>query len=141
LFGKPAVLAHGDALCTDDAEYQRIRSEVRSAGWQRAFLARPMAERQAFARSARAESERAKAARYPSDVNAGAVDALLREAGASLLIHGHTHRPACHEWLLDGQTARRWVLPDWDAIDGRGGFLWLDARGFEPDGWLPASGA
>jgi len=136
LFGEPALLAHGDALCTDDADYQRIRSDVRSPGWQRDFLARPMADRLAFARSARAESERAKAARYPADVNAGAVDAMLREAGATLLIHGHTHRPACHEWPLDGRTARRWVLPDWDARDGRGGFLWADARGLEADGWL-----
>ena len=141
LFGEPAVLAHGDALCTDDIGYQRIRAEIRAPDWRSAFLARPMAERLAFARSARAESERVKAARYPSDVNAGAVDALLREAGARLLIHGHTHRPACHQWLLDGQTARRWVLPDWDAFDGRGGFLWADAGGFETDGWLPASGA
>jgi len=139
LFGEPAVLAHGDALCTDDLDYQRVRAEVRSPGWQRAFLARPMTDRLAFARSARAESERAKAARYPSDVNAGAVEALLREGGARLLIHGHTHRPACHAWRLDGQIARRWVLPDWDAIDGRGGFLWADARGFETDGWLQDS--
>jgi UDP-2,3-diacylglucosamine hydrolase len=136
LFGQPVVLAHGDALCTDDTDYQRIRSQLRSPAWQQAFLARPLAERLAFARSARAESERAKAARYPSDVTRAAVDALLAESGAQLLIHGHTHRPAHHRWTqADGRPGERWVLPDWDATDGRGGFLWVSADGFAADGW------
>lgn len=133
LFGEPAVLAHGDALCTDDLDYQRLRRELRSGDWQRDFLARPIDERLDFARSARAESERVKAARYPSDVNRGTVEALMRATGSRLMIHGHTHRPACHEWMLDGRLARRWVLPDWHAAEDRGGFLWADHRGCRAD--------
>jgi UDP-2,3-diacylglucosamine hydrolase len=150
LFGEPVVLAHGDALCTDDAQYQRIRAQVRGAAWQADFLARPLTERLAIARGLRAESERVKAERLqgglsgpasagvsadipaglPDDVNANAVDALLRASGALTMIHGHTHRPACHEWQLDGRAARRWVLPDWDAATGRGGFLLASGDGF-----------
>ncbi|MCM5569470.1 UDP-2,3-diacylglucosamine diphosphatase [Burkholderiaceae bacterium FT117] len=141
LFGEPVVLAHGDALCTDDVDYQRIRAEVRTDGWQAAFLARPLPERLAIALSLRAESERVKASRYPSDVNRDAVEALLRAAGAAAIVHGHTHRPARHAWRTggpDGRPAVRWVLPDWDAADGRGGFLWARESGFEPEGWTTA---
>ncbi len=155
LFDEPVVLAHGDALCTDDADYQRVRARVRGEAWQSEFLARPLDERLAIALALRAESEGARARREsesdpgstrakgePSgsplsaladsagDVNQGAVDEALRAAGAATIIHGHTHRPACHEWQLDARRARRWVLPDWDAGAGRGGFLRADARGF-----------
>ena len=133
LFGDTVVLAHGDALCTADVDYQRVRSQVRSEGWQQAFLARTLSERLAFARAMRAESERHKAGRYPVDVDTREVDALLRSASAGTLIHGHTHRPACHRWQFDGLPAQRWVLPDWDAREPRGGFLWVSADGYRAD--------
>ena len=34
-------------------------------------------------------------------------------AACALLIHGHTHRPAVHEFELDGAPARRIVLGAW----------------------------
>jgi UDP-2,3-diacylglucosamine hydrolase len=62
------------------------------------------------------------------------VDAALRAAGARTMVHGHTHRPGCHRWPLDGEPARRWVLPDWQAqtadVAARGGFLRVDAAGW-----------
>ncbi|HRO59906.1 MAG TPA: UDP-2,3-diacylglucosamine diphosphatase, partial [Burkholderiaceae bacterium] len=131
LFGEPVVLAHGDALCTDDHDYQKIRAVVRGDAWQTQFLTRPLAERLALARQLREQSEQVKASRYEiSDVAQAAVDATLRAAGARAMIHGHTHRPACHEWQLDGGQAHRWVLSDWDAAIGRGGFLRVDRNGF-----------
>ena len=51
------VLSHGDALCTDDTAYQAFRRQVRDPAWQQAFLAKPLAERQAIARHMRAQSE------------------------------------------------------------------------------------
>jgi len=137
MFGAAVLLAHGDALCTDDQPYQRARAEVRSARWQAGFLRRPLAERLRIAHELRAESRRSQAARTmmgdadPGDVNPHAVDAALRAAGAHTMIHGHTHRPACHRWQLDGAPACRWVLPDWHAGDPcRGGFLRVDAAGW-----------
>ncbi|MFA7666004.1 MAG: UDP-2,3-diacylglucosamine diphosphatase [Burkholderiaceae bacterium] len=130
LFGEPVVLTHGDALCTDDTDYQHLRTRLRSVQWQQAFLARPLPERLAFARAMRTESERYKAAAgAPADVAQTAVDALLRACGARTMIHGHTHRPACHRWSDAYGDACRWVLSDWDARDGRGGFLWATAEG------------
>ena len=29
------------------------------------------------------------------------------------MIHGHTHRPAIHDFTLDGNPAQRIVLGDW----------------------------
>jgi hypothetical protein len=74
------VLSHGDALCTDDQEYQSFRALVRQADWQQAFLARPLVERRAIARELRQQSEFAKRdkADYLMDVNAGATDDFLR---------------------------------------------------------------
>lgn len=115
LYGTRTLLMHGDSLCTDDAPYQAFRAASRGAAWQRAFLARPLAERQAFAEQARAESRRytREAGDALTDVNADAVAAALRAAGSSRLIHGHTHRPAVHTFTLDGHEAERIVLGDW----------------------------
>lgn len=125
LFGTPALLSHGDALCTDDADYQAFRAQSRDPAWQRAFLSRPLGERLAVARALRERSEVEKSAKadYLMDVNPTAVQRTMREAGVALLIHGHTHRPACHRIQLDHASAARWVLPDWDGRAGRGGML------------------
>lgn len=114
------VLSHGDALCTDDHEYQAFRALVRPPSWQTAFLARPLAERRAIAVALRQGSENAKRAKagYLMDVNSGTADDFLRAHGYATLIHGHTHRPATHDHLVDGIHVERWVLSDWS--DGAG---------------------
>ena len=108
------LLSHGDALCVDDAPYMQFRQQVRSAEWQQAFLAKPLAERQAIARGLRQQSEERKhsGAEY-ADVDAQAARQLLMDADALTLIHGHTHKPAEHDL---GGGMRRVVLSDWDAV-------------------------
>lgn len=115
LHGTPAVLLHGDVLCTDDVAYQSFRAQVRDPAWQAAFLARPLAERRAFAAQAR-DASRAHTSSTDMaimDVDQDAVERALREAGVTRMIHGHTHRPAIHDFMLDGKPARRTVLGDW----------------------------
>jgi len=114
LHGKRWLLSHGDLLCLEDVDYLRFREQVRSAAWQQAFLARPLAERYALARDIRAGSETHKrsASMVWADVDAQAACQWLRHAKAHTLIHGHTHRPAQHD-LGDG--LQRIVLSDWDA--------------------------
>jgi len=125
--GTPTLLAHGDAWCTRDVEYQRFRALARQPDFQRQFLAKPVEERMAFARGARLRSEHEKSMKAMDimDVTPDAVLAALRAAGVQRVIHGHTHRPAAHVLDLDGAPAERWVLPDWDLDDAepRGGFL------------------
>lgn len=115
LHGEDVLLMHGDTLCTDDTEYQAIRRQLRSAEWQREFLARPLEQRRAFAQQARAESRAAQQNKSMAlmDVNPGEVRRTMAGQDVRLLIHGHTHRPAVHEFDLDGKPARRIVLGDW----------------------------
>lgn len=110
-----ALLLHGDTLCTDDREYQAFRATVRSAPWQRDFLARPLVARKAEIENLRARSEREKGVKPAvlMDTNAAAVGEAFRRHGVARVIHGHTHRRACHESEVDGRPCSRWVLGDW----------------------------
>ena len=127
--GARIALAHGDAECTDDRDYQAFRAQVRSPQWQLAFLAQSLASRKAIIDSMRTGSREAQRGKAMDimDVNPDAIARLFDETGTALLIHGHTHRPAVHR---NGSRVR-YVLPDWDgdAIPPRGGWLALDAAG------------
>ncbi|HET7562564.1 MAG TPA: UDP-2,3-diacylglucosamine diphosphatase [Rhodanobacteraceae bacterium] len=115
LYGTPTLILHGDVLCTDDAAYLAFRKQVRDPAWQNAFLSRPLAERRAFAAQAR-DASRAHTSSTDMeimDVNQGAVESALRDAGVTRMLHGHTHRPAIHEFMLDDEPAQRIVLGDW----------------------------
>ena len=114
LYGEPVLVMHGDALCTDDRAYQRLRATVRDADWQRQFLALSIEARRALAGAARAGSQAHTAAmEYTiTDVNADSVAAALRAAGTATLLHGHTHRPAIHASKSTGGRTRI-VLGDW----------------------------
>jgi len=126
LFGTPTLLTHGDTLCTDDHEYMMFREQIRSARWAGDFLAKPLAVRKAIIGGLRRQSEDEKRRKTSAimDVNAGAVEAQLRAAGYPRIIHGHTHRPALHQHVVDGHHCERWVLADWYA---RGSVLVCDS--------------
>lgn len=113
--GVKTLLTHGDALCTDDADYQRFRAQVRDPAWRAAFLARPLAERKREIEALRARSEAEKKIKPMAimDVNADAVVAMLAERGAQAMIHGHIHRQGRHEHQVAGTIRQRWVLGDW----------------------------
>ena len=108
------LLSHGDVLCVNDTEYLAFRREVRSPTWQHTFLARPLAERHAVARALRTQSEaRTQTQLHNADIDGPMAQAWLTQAQASMLIHGHTHRPGVH--TLSAQHTR-WCLSDWDAL-------------------------
>ena len=115
LYGEAVLVMHGDALCTDDRAYQRLRATVRDAAWQRQFLALSIEARRALAGAARAGSQAHTAAMENTitDVNSDSVAAALRAAGTATLLHGHTHRPAIHALEVDGKPRTRIVLGDW----------------------------
>ena len=130
LYGERVLVMHGDALCTDDRAYQRLRATVRDPEWQREFLALSIAARRSLAGAARVGSQAHTAALdYAiADVNPDSVAAALRAAGTSTLLHGHTHRPAIHPLDVDGRACTRIVLGDWHA---RGSVLRWDRSGPE----------
>jgi len=111
--GQRWLLSHGDALCLGDTEYLQFRAQVRSAGWQRDFLDKPLVERKAIAQGLRQQSEARKRSGIDyADVDADVACAWLHAAQATAMIHGHTHKPADHDL---GQGLQRIVLSDWDA--------------------------
>ena len=110
------LLSHGDIFCTDDSEYMQFRNMVREPHWQQQFLHKSAEERVRIARDMREQSQQhgqEKAADI-MDVNQQTVEQIMSEHHISTLIHGHTHRPAIHEFKLHGQTMQRIVLPDWN---------------------------
>lgn len=127
--GQRILLLHGDAQCTDDSAYMAFRAQVRDPTWQRAFLARPLAERKAIIAGMREGSRDAQRAKPMDimDVNPDAIARLFERNGVALMIHGHTHRPAVHR----SAAGIRHVLPDWDCDHGqpRGGWLAIDLNG------------
>jgi UDP-2,3-diacylglucosamine hydrolase len=114
------LLSHGDAGCLGDTDYQSFRQVVRQAHWQEDFLAKTLTERESIARQLRSQSEILK--KNSSAVYADVADEwstqMLQEAGATCLVHGHTHRPALHS-LSKAPLMQRYVLSDWDAASIR----------------------
>jgi UDP-2,3-diacylglucosamine hydrolase len=129
--GTPTLLLHGDTLCSDDREYQDFRSTVRSAQWQRDFLAKPLAERRTIAEELRTRSEAEKRSKPMAlmDVSNAAVQSAFETHKVARIVHGHTHRQAHHTY----PGRERWVLPEWDHA---GGALACDETGCR---WLEFS--
>jgi UDP-2,3-diacylglucosamine hydrolase len=130
LYGTPTLILHGDSLCTDDVKHQESRALLRSQKWKEEFLAQPLARRIALAQEYRSMS-REHLRDQPEaimDVNTQAVNDLMQEYGVTQMIHGHTHRPAIHDFTLGDAPARRIVLGDWDQY---GSVLACDKNGCE----------
>lgn len=132
LYGTPTLLMHGDLLCSNDTSYQAFRSQVRSDVWQSQFLSQPLAARQAFAAQARAASKQHQSGLMDDqqenimDVTQTTVEATMKRYGVNRLIHGHTHRPAIHQFHVEGNSSQRIVLGDWYS---QGSVLRVDADG------------
>lgn len=112
---RDALLMHGDTLCTDDVEYQKFRQLSRSEAWKQDILSKSLEERIQIALSLRAKSKQSTTEKeeYIMDVNQDATDNVFIENDISLLIHGHTHRPAIHHKTINGNDTIRIVLGDW----------------------------
>lgn len=129
LGGEPVLLMHGDTLCTRDLAYMKMRRYLRNpvSLWILRHL--PLATRQKLARKLRSESRaqtRMKATEIV-DVTPEEVPKVMAAHGVRTLVHGHTHRPAIHKLVVEGEPARRIVLGDWDR---RGWTLQVDGQGF-----------
>ncbi|GAB2932857.1 UDP-2,3-diacylglucosamine diphosphatase [Rheinheimera gaetbuli] len=119
LYGTPALIMHGDSLCTLDIAYQKFRKWWNQPWWQWLLLKTPVSFRQGIAAKARRKSAAHKARcasqQQPQimDVTPDEVPRVMAEAGVLKLIHGHTHRPAVHQLEVNGKAAERYVLGDW----------------------------
>ncbi|CUX95860.1 UDP-2,3-diacylglucosamine hydrolase [Candidatus Gullanella endobia] len=112
LEGLRIVILHGDILCTVDESYQRFRRQVHQRWLQQLFLTLPLWLRLYIVHRMRINSLRINTSKTADtmDVNAKSVIAVMDNARATVMIHGHTHRPAIHQ--LPGKRLRA-VLGAW----------------------------
>ncbi len=122
LYGTRILLMHGDALCTLDVEYMKARKLMHNCILQKLFLLLPLKFRQKLANNLRNKSEHYKKniSKEIMDVTQDEVIRVMQKHHVQFLIHGHTHRPAIHQFLLDNINVERIVLPAWH---GKGAVL------------------
>jgi UDP-2,3-diacylglucosamine hydrolase len=113
--GESVQISHGDIYCTDDLSYQRYRRFVHHPLSMRIYHALPFFIRRKIIDTARGQSQTSTQTKSSviMDVNQHAVEASLRENRVNILLHGHTHRPAIHEFESAGEQMKRIVLGDW----------------------------
>ena len=127
LGNKKTVILHGDTLCIDDKEYQKFRTKVRAESWKKKFLNQKIYTRLEVCKDLRKKSYEAQKNKSEllMDVNESEVKKLFRELNyPSLMIHGHTHRPKRHKYIIDKHSCERWVLNDW--YDSGSYLIWKD---------------
>lgn len=130
LGGKPALLMHGDLLCTDDVDYLALREYVRDEERIKNFLTQSAEERWAFINSLRTQSKQATQSKSSEimDVNQQQVLETMTKYSVNTLIHGHTHRPAIHKLTINDDDAQRIVLGSWDS--GKPSYLLWEGEAF-----------
>ncbi len=120
LLGSATLLTHGDLLCTDDLPYQAFRTKAHTLEWQEHVLSKPLLIRLLAARWYRFRSylHKRKKSQSIMDVNQETVVRIMQEHACLRLIHGHTHRPNIHDFLINNHAAQRFVLSAWSKESG-----------------------
>jgi len=109
------VILHGDLLCVDDLSYQKFRRKMHNKWLQCLFLLLPRYFRKKIATKLRNRSNQYNQQKYEyiMDVNQQAIEAMMNNNQAKMMIHGHTHKPAAHQFNINGKAITRMVLGAW----------------------------
>jgi len=109
------LLTHGDILCTKDVGYLRMRKILRSKLGLTILKNIPLKLRRKLAQILRTQSTKRTRYKEPhiTDVTDLAVINLMQKFNVNTLIHGHTHRPKMHNWVIANKNMQRMVLGDW----------------------------
>jgi UDP-2,3-diacylglucosamine hydrolase len=119
LYGRPVLLMHGDTLCTLDVKYLAWRKKTHHTALRGIFLHLPLIMRRSIADYLRGKSKQhtqSLQSNMPEIMNVtdAEVVRVLEQSMVRDLIHGHTHRPGIHNFLLtNGEQATRIVLGAW----------------------------
>ena len=110
------LLIHGDSLCTDDVDYQKLKKVLRNSIIQFIFLQLPKKLRLKLTGQLRKKSIEAQSYKSEKimDVNQLAIDKLMINYPDADIIHGHTHRQNTHRM----ERYTRYVLGDWKNNQG-----------------------
>ena len=110
------LLMHGDSLCTDDINYQKLKSVLRNPITKFIFLKLPKNLRLKLTGQLRQRSIEAQSYKTEElmDVNQATTDSIMSNYPGFDLIHGHTHRQKTH----NEEKYVRHVLGDWSSTKG-----------------------
>ena len=113
---KKYVLLHGDSLCTDDIDYQKMKKILRNRLVKSIILHLPKKWRLKLSGNIRKKSIQAQINKpdYIMDVNQETTKSLMSNYANADLIHGHTHRKNTHP----SKAFTRYVLGDWSNTQG-----------------------
>ena len=119
LDGEKILLSHGDIFCSNDIGYQRYRCFMETGFTRFVFPRLPYALRIKLSHGLRPLIKKSsnKKSKEIIDVDQSTVEQAMLDSDVLHLIHGHTHRPDVHQFLLKGQNATRTVLSDWYVND------------------------
>ena len=113
---KKFLLIHGDSLCTDDINYQKLKKILRNPLTQFIFL--KLSKKFRLKLTGQLRKKSIEAQKYKTeelmDVNQEATDLLMSKYPGFDLIHGHTHRQKTHK----EEKYSRHVLGDWSNAKG-----------------------
>lgn len=115
VYGKKAVVLHGDTLCTDDVKYLAFREKVHQPWLQWVFNRIPFFIKKKIVSKVQSDIKDDKQTKTLDimDVTQHEVERVLQVSGVDLMIHGHTHRPAVHTFESNQLQCTRIVLGDW----------------------------
>ena len=113
---KKFLLIHGDSLCTDDINYQKLKKILRNPITQFIFL--KLSKKFRLKLTGQLRKKSIEAQKYKTeelmDVNQETTDLLMSNYPGFELIHGHTHRQKTH---IEEKYTRH-VLGDWSNAKG-----------------------
>lgn len=127
------LLSHGDAFCTLDIKYQKMKKILRNPFLMFVLLRMPLSWR--YKLKEMLENKSAKSFDQEPSNTYLVVDATIAtiaiEKHANVVIHGHTHKPG--KYLINtynNNIITRYEIPDWtDRVPG--GYILLDNHTIE----------
>jgi len=130
LYGRRAVILHGDTLCTQDVKYLEYRAKVHQPWLQWVFNRIPMFVKKKIVNKVQSDIKTEKQTKSLDimDVTQQEVENVMLDHKVDLMIHGHTHRPDIHTFQVEDSDYTRVVLGDWYT---QGSVLVYDQNGFE----------
>ncbi|WCE30707.1 UDP-2,3-diacylglucosamine diphosphatase [Vibrio sp. SCSIO 43137] len=115
LYGRQAIILHGDTLCTDDHKYQAYRKKVHLPWLQFLYNRLPLSIKLKIVSRVQNDIAEEKKSKNLDimDVNQSEVVDEMNRYSVDLMIHGHTHRPDIHHFESGTGDKTRIVLGDW----------------------------
>lgn len=109
------LVLHGDTLCLGDVNYQKMRKVIHNPILQFIFNTLPLFLRKKIGWKIRTASQNKKRYKQRDDmgVTQSEVERLLAHHDRLTMIHGHTHTPCRHTFVINGQQGLRFDVGDW----------------------------